>query len=332
MSSVSLVRPVTVAGCDEVATGVRRLRLTASDGLDLPSWAPGAHIDLLLPSGLVRQYSLCGSPDDRGSYEVAVLREPAGRGGSAEVHDQLAVGDEIRIAGPRNRFPLVESDGYLFVAGGIGITPILPMIEEAERRGARWQLVYGGRARDTMAFLDRLAEYGDRVSVFPQDECGLLDLETLLRPVPDTVVYCCGPEPLLAAVESHCAREWPAGSLRVERFVAGEAVDAVAADARPFEVQLGTGGPVLEVPADKSVLHTLLDVGVDALYSCEEGTCGSCETQVLAGEPDHRDELLSDASREQGCMLICVSRALGSRLVLDVEPPDELVSRDQNSA
>jgi ferredoxin-NADP reductase len=332
MSAVSLVRPVTITACEEIAAGVRRLRLEATDGSDLPAWEPGAHIDLLLPSGLVRQYSLCGSPRDLSHYEVAVLREPEGRGGSAEVHDQLSASDEVRIAGPRNRFALVEADRYLFVAGGIGITPILPMIEAAERQGAPWRLVYGGRSRKTMAFLEQLETYGDRVSVHPQDEVGLLDLETLLAPAVGTTVYCCGPEPLLAAVEARCARDWPAGSLHVERFIATDAVDAVEADARAFEVQLGEDGPVVAVPADKSILHTLLDLGVDALYSCEEGTCGSCETQVLAGDPEHRDELLSDESRSQGCMLICVSRCLGSRLVLDVEPPDNLAAQDQDSA
>lgn len=331
MNAMSLVRDVTISACDEVADGVRRLRLQATDGADLPAWEPGAHIDLLLPSGLVRQYSLCGAPGETAHYEIAVLREPEGRGGSAEVHDVLSQGDTARIAGPRNRFALRPAPAYVFVAGGIGITPILPMIEAAECAGARWRLVYGGRARDTMAFLDRLEQYADRVTVRPQDEFGLLDLESLLAPEPDTLVYCCGPEPLLAAVEQRCAQAWPPETLHLERFVS-EGVEAVAEGARSFEVQFGEDGPVIEVPAEQSVLHALLDVGADVLYSCEEGTCGSCETQVIAGTPDHRDDLLSDESREQGCMLICVSRSLGSRLVLDVETPDELIAKDQDSA
>ncbi len=332
MSTVSLVREVRVTVCEEIAAGVRRLRFVASDGAPLPSWEPGAHIDLLLPSGLVRQYSLCGELGDSSAYEIAVLREPEGRGGSAEVHADLSVGDELRVAGPRNRFPLVAAPAYVFVAGGIGITPILPMIEEAQRRGADWRLVYGGRSRATMAYLDRLEQYGDRVLLRPQDEFGLLDLDTLLRPQPGALVYCCGPEPLIAAVEQRCTRDWPEHALHTERFVAGEAVDPVTDDATGFEVQLGEDGPVIDVPADKSVLQALLDAGVDALYSCEEGTCGSCETLVLAGQPDHRDQLLSDDSRAQGCMLICVSRSLGDRLVLDVEAPDELTVRDRHSA
>ncbi len=332
MSTVSLVRDVKVTGCEEIAVGVRRLRLAPSMGTDLPAWEAGAHIDLLLPSGLVRQYSLCGDPGTTDEYEIAVLREPHGRGGSAEVHDALEEGDELRVAGPRNRFGLVESARYVFVAGGIGITPILPMIAEAERRGASWRLLYGGRSRETMSFLDRLAAYGERVVICPQDEVGLLDLERQLCPEPDTLVYCCGPEALIAAVEQRCERDWPAHSLHTERFIATDAVEAVGDDATSFEVQLGIDGPVLEVPADKSVLHTLLDAGADVLYSCEEGTCGSCETEVLDGTPDHRDELLSDESREQGCMLICVSRCLGTRLVLDVEAPDELAANNRDSA
>ncbi|WP_110208957.1 PDR/VanB family oxidoreductase [Nocardioides daejeonensis] len=332
MSTVSLVRDVRVTGCDQIAAGVRRLRLEARDGAALPAWEPGAHLDLLLPSGLVRQYSLCGPVGTTGEYEIAVLCEAAGRGGSVEVHGALAVGDELRIAGPRNRFPLVPSPRYVFVAGGIGITPILPMIEEAERAGAAWRLVYGGRSRSTMAYLDRLDRYGERVLLQPQDEFGLLDLEELLRPEPDTLVYCCGPEPLIAAVEQRCARDWPPQTLHTERFIASDGVAVVDEGSTSFEVQLGIEGPVLDVPADKSILAVLLEADVDVLYSCEEGTCGSCETQVLAGTPAHRDHLLSDESREQGCMLICVSRCLGDRLVLDVDVPDELAASKRDSA
>ena len=230
----------------------------------------------------------------------------------------------VAIAGPRNRFPLHDSKCYVFVAGGIGITPVLTMVQEVERLGRDWQLVYGGRSRDTMAFLDRLERWGDKVSILPQDEHGLLDLETLLTPKEGALVYCCGPEPLLQAMETRCSRDWPAGSLNVERFLAENAAAPLTGQDSTFEVQLGDDGPILDVPPDKSILHTLLDAGVDALYSCEEGTCGSCETQVLGGQPDHRDSLLSDESRESGCMLVCVSRSLGPRLVLDVEVPDEL--------
>jgi len=309
---------MTVTSSADAADGVRRIRLAPVAPQELPAWTPGAHIDLVLPSGLVRQYSLCGGDAD--GWEIAVLRESAGRGGSVEVHELLVEGAEVDVAGPRNHFPLEDAEAYVFVAGGIGITPILPMIAEADRRGADWHLHYGGRSRASMAFLDHLDSYGDRVTVVPQDELGLIDLATALAPTPDTLVYCCGPEPLLAAVDARCEQDWPDGSLRLERFV-GLAVDPVSpTDARPFEVQLGDGGPLFDVPADRSILQTLLDAGTDVLYSCEEGTCGSCEAYVLSGRPDHRDALLTDSAREMGAMLICVSRSLDDRLVLDLEP------------
>ena len=201
---------VRVAAKDERAEGVVALTLKTLDGAPLPEWAPGAHVDLVLGGGVPnRQYSLCGDVADRGAYRLGILRDADGGGGSRHVHDRLAAGDVVRVRGPRNNFALVPSPRYLFIAGGIGITPILPMIAAAEAAGAEWRLVYGGRTRASMAFLDELAAYGDRVTVCPQDETGLLDLATLLgTPEPDTLVYCCGPEPLLAAVEARCTG-WP---------------------------------------------------------------------------------------------------------------------------
>lgn len=316
MSAVSTVR-MRVASTVDAAAGVRRIRLAPVDGVPVPAWDAGSHIDVILPSGLVRQYSLCGAVADE--LEIAVLRDDGGRGGSVEVHEVLVDGAEVSVAGPRNHFPLENSPAYVFVAGGIGITPILPMIAAAERGGADWHLFYGGRSRASMAFLGDLVAYGDRVTVVPQDELGLLDLGTALEPRSDALVYCCGPEPLLAAVEERC-REWPDGALRLERFSAAAAEPLAATVARAFEVQLGKDGPLYEVPADQSILQTLLDVGADVLYSCGEGTCGSCEAYVLGGRPDHRDALLTDSARELGAMLICVSRSLDDRLVLDLEP------------
>ncbi|TFV56080.1 oxidoreductase [Geodermatophilus sp. DF01-2] len=325
---MSAVRPVRVVAADDIAQGVRRLRLRSVDGAPLPAWEPGAHIDLLLPSGLVRQYSLCGVPDELNEYEIAVLREPEGRGGSDEVHHVLQVGTELSIAGPRNRFPLHSAKQYLFIAGGIGITPLLPMIDEVQRRGSDWRLLYGGRSRATMAYLERLAEWTDRVEIRPQDEFGLLDLEQALAARPGGLVYCCGPEPLLRAVESRCEQDRPPGSLVVERFSAGETAPTLGASEAAFEVQLGEQGPVLRVPADQSILKVLQDVDADVLYSCEEGTCGSCETRVICGRPDHRDSLLSEENRDDGLMLVCVSRSLDPRLVLDVEAPPQLADGD----
>ncbi|WP_241175824.1 PDR/VanB family oxidoreductase [Modestobacter sp. KNN46-3] len=300
-----------------VADGVVTLTLAAPDGGRLPDWTPGAHVDLALDNGLTRQYSLCGDRWDAHTYRVGVLLEPAGRGGSAYVHQQLAPGHVVGLGGPRNDFPLVPADSYLFVAGGIGITPILPMLVQAELLGADWRLLYGGRQRSSMAFLDELAAHGDRVQVCPQDEHGLLDLPGFLgEPRPGTRVYGCGPAPLLAALERACAG-WPPRTLHTERFAAAERGAPVRTT--PFEVELHRSGRTVTVAPGTSVLEALAEAGVEVLSSCRQGTCGTCETTVLAGQPDHRDSLLDDEGRAAGdCMYPCVSRSCSDRLVLDL--------------
>jgi ferredoxin-NADP reductase len=301
-----------VAGRTEGAEGVVVLELADPTGADLPAWTPGAHVDLLLTDELTRQYSLCGDPADRSVYRIGVLREPAGRGGSAYVHDRLREGDDVDVQGPRNHFELAPSPRYLFIAGGIGITPILPMAAAARAAGADHELHYGGRSRRSMAFLAELEG-----TLHPQDEVGLLDLDALLgTPRPDTLVYCCGPEPLLVAVEEHCAG-WPAGTLHVERFAPKDAGDVVRAEG--FEVELSLTGTTITVTPEQSVLAALAAAGVDVLSSCQEGTCGTCETAVLAGEVDHRDSLLTpDEQAAHDTMFVCVSRAAGPRLVLEL--------------
>jgi ferredoxin-NADP reductase len=317
LDTAESVAEARVTAKEQVADGVVALTLAAADGRPLPAWDAGAHVDLVLDGAPTRQYSLCGDPTDRGGYRLGILRDPDGRGSSLFVHDRLAVGDRVHVRGPRNNFPLAASPRYLFVAGGIGITPILPMIRAAEAAGADWRLVYGGRRRASMAFLDELAGYGDRVSVRPQDETGLLDLDTLLgAPQPDTLVYCCGPEPLLAAVEQRCAG-WPRGALHVERFAPRP--QARPARAEAFDVVLAQSGRTLTVPPDRSILSVLEEAGVGVLSSCAEGTCGTCETTVLEGVPEHRDSVLDDQEREANdCMMICVSRSCSERLVLDL--------------
>jgi ferredoxin-NADP reductase len=297
--------------------GVLTLELAAPSGGRLRDWTPGSHIDLVLPNGLTRQYSLCGDRFDAFRYGVGVLREPTGRGGSAYVHDELAVGDRVGVGGPRNNFPLVPSEQYLFVAGGIGITPLLPMIAQADLLGADWRLLYGGRRRASMAFLDGLSPYGDRVLLRPEDEFGLLDLRGFLgQPREGVRLYCCGPAPLLAAMET-VAADWPPHALRTERFVADERGAPVRST--PFEVELARTGVTVKVTTDVTVLDAVADAGVDVLSSCRQGICGTCETTVLAGEPDHRDTLLDDDERAAGdCMYICVSRSCSDRLVLDL--------------
>jgi cytochrome P450/ferredoxin-NADP reductase len=301
----------------QVADGVAALTLRDLDGHPLPPWDAGAHVDLILDDAPTRQYSLCGDPAGAAEYRLGILRDPDGRGSSRYVHDRLQEGDTVRVRGPRNNFPLVASPRYLFVAGGIGITPILPMIRSAEEAGADWRLVYGGRRRASMAFLDELARYGDRVSVCPQDETGLLDLDTLLgTPLPDTLVYCCGPEPLLAAVEQRCAG-WPPRSLHVERFAPKALTAPVRTEA--FEVVLQQSGLTLTIPPDRSILSVVDEAGVGVLSSCAEGTCGTCETTVLDGIPDHRDSVLDETEKKANdCMMICVSRSCTERLVLDL--------------
>jgi len=294
-----------VTSYESVADGVVQLRL---EGGDLPPWEPGAHLDLVLPSGLVRQYSLCGDPGDTSSYTVATRLIEDGRGGSREVHEQVRAGMELEARGPRNRFPLVEAPSYVFVAGGIGITPLLPMLR-ALGEGTPWRLLYGGRTRASMPFLEELAKLGgDRVTVVAEDEDGLPDLDGLLTGVPEgTAVYCCGPEGLLAAVEERVP------SVRLERFAPRASGDGN----RAFEVELRRSDRTLTVAADSTVLAAVRAELPGTAYSCEQGFCGTCQQRVLKGEVEHRDELLTDAERADS-MLICVSRSRSERLVLDM--------------
>jgi ferredoxin-NADP reductase len=222
------VSELVVAAREPVADGVVSLVLEHPAGEELPAWTPGAHVDLLLAPDVTRQYSLCGSPADRTHWRMGVLLDQGGRGGSRHVHERLEVGSRLPVRGPRNHFPLVAAERYLFIAGGIGITPLLPMMAQAEQAGADWTLFYGGRRRGSMAFLDELATYGDRVVLRPEDEYGLLDLPTILTPQPGTAVYSCGPEALLQAVEQQCAA-WPPGSLHVERFAAKPVAEGATA-------------------------------------------------------------------------------------------------------
>jgi ferredoxin-NADP reductase len=309
---------LVVREAQTVADGVVALTLADPNGGELPAWTPGAHIDFVLNDQLIRQYSLCGSPSKPDMWRVGVLRAPDSRGGSERVHDVLTPGSIVRIRGPRNHFPLVASPRYLFIAGGIGITPILPMIAEADAAGADWRLTYGGRERASMAFLDELAQYGDRVTIIPQDEQGMLDLEAVLgAPRPDTLVYCCGPEGLLSAVEKFCEK-WPLGTLHLERFTAKPQEPAAEVNSS-FELVLQRSGLTLHVPADKSVLTVIREAGVSVLASCLEGVCGTCETEVIDGEVDHRDSILNDEERASNeYMMVCVSRCRSPRLTLDL--------------
>ncbi|GAB3254425.1 cytochrome P450 [Arthrobacter pigmenti] len=307
---------------EEASDGVITLVLGHPDGGELPRWKAGAHIDVHVPNGesepFLRQYSLSSDPDERTSYRIGVLREVAGRGGSTAMHESLVPGSQVTVSWPRNNFRLAPAARYLFIAGGIGITPILPMLCEAERAGAEWELVYGGRSRSSMAFLRELAVHGDRITLVPQDEAGIIDLPGLLgQPREDTLVYACGPEPLLRAAEQNTAA-WPKDSLRLERF-APKPVERTAPDT-PFEVEFAKSGSVVEVGAEETILEAAERAGLPVISSCKTGTCGTCETPVLAGSADHRDSILTASEQEADeSMMICVSRAAGEcpRLVLD---------------
>ncbi|WP_406423935.1 PDR/VanB family oxidoreductase [Streptomyces sp. NBC_00873] len=295
------------------ADGVLSVELTHPDGKPLPAWTPGAHLDVHV-GGQVRQYSLCGDPHTPDVYRIGVLNEPASRGGSRYVHTQMRPGQPVTVSEPRNHFALEDADAYVFVAGGIGITPLLAMAREAARRGTPWRMVYGGRGRASMAFTSELAALGGDVTLVPQDELGHIDLDTALAELRDgTLVYSCGPEPLLTAVEERCSED----RLRLERFAAP--VVERTGDDEAFEVECRTSGVTLTVGTDTSILDAVENAGLSVQSSCRDGICGSCETRVLDGTPDHRDFLLSEAEHAAGAtMMICVSRCASGRLVLDL--------------
>ncbi|MGN6463275.1 MAG: PDR/VanB family oxidoreductase [Pseudolabrys sp.] len=292
--------------------------LAMADGGLLPSWLPGAHIDVMMPDNVVRQYSLCGDCRNNRTWTIAVLRETASRGGSHYIHDHLAAGDRVQVSRPRNNFRLAHAERYLFIAGGIGITPILAMARQVAAQGKPWTLVYGGRTKGSMAFLEALrALPGGEIHICPQDECGLLDLPRFLGHHEEgTKVYCCGPEALIDTVEKRCS-DWPSGTLHRERFTPSTKSAALPKGA--FEVELARSGRRLIVPPYTSLLTVLEEAGYTITNSCRAGICGTCFVRVLSGVPEHNDDVLSDAEREAGDgMLVCVSRAKSGLLVLDL--------------
>lgn len=293
---------------DRVAEDVVSLVLRGTTA-PLTPWEPGAHIDLALPNWLTRQYSLCGDPADRESYRVAVRHEPLSRGGSEYVHLFLSQGRTLEVSAPRNNFPLVPAPEYLFLAGGIGITPLRPMLRAAVEAGATATLVYTGRSAATMPFAAELgSSYGDRVRVVATEDQARPDFAALAAGLgPRTLVYCCGPASMLAAAET----AFPAERLHVERF--RPAVKTFAPDTA-FEVVCARSGRTIQVPPDESLLDALTYAGHPVAAGCREGVCGSCELTVIDGEPEHRDDIGAPAGR----MYACVSRARSPRLVVDL--------------
>jgi ferredoxin-NADP reductase len=309
---------VRVEAITSEAEGVVSLNLVQPTGGALPSWQPGAHIDVCLSGGLERQYSMCGTAGDD-QWRIAVLDEPNGRGGSRRIHREIKAGDLLTVRGPRNHFPLISAPGYLFIAGGIGVTPLIPMLSAVIAAGAEWQFLYGGRSLASMAFVGQLTSHGERVVVRPQDTFGLLDLVGAISATPEgTAVYCCGPEPLIAAVEATCAELHRPAPL-VERFAPKPVDPAETKDDHAFTVVINSTGLELKVGTDEAILDVLEANGVNILSSCREGICGTCETSVLRGAISHRDSVLTDDEKAAGdCMMVCVSRASSPELVLDL--------------
>lgn len=295
-----------------VAPDVVALTLADPDGGLLPSWTPGGHIDVMLPSGRRRQYSLCGPPGRRTDYRIAIRRIADGGGGSIEMHDAFEVGDTCEFEGPRNAFYLGTAErDVLFVIGGIGVTPILPMLQVAQQRGINWRAIYAGRSREYMPLLDEVVSVGpDRVTVWADDEHGRCATvaDVLTGAGPTTAVYVCGPSAMLEAVR--LARNEHAGApLHYERFSPPPVVDGVV-----FELELARSQRLLRVPANRSALDVMRDHDPTTPYSCQQGYCGTCKVKVLAGQVDHRGRVAVGGDE----MLVCVSRAKADRLVIDV--------------
>lgn len=313
---------VTVANKTLEAQGIASFELRRADGQPLPPFTAGAHIDVQLGPGLVRQYSLCNAPGERHRYQIAVLREPQSRGGSAAMHERIAVGDLLQISEPRNHFALVPAQCSLLLAGGIGITPILCMAEALSQAGADFEMHYCSRELERMAFKARIegAAFAERVQ-FHFDagpEAQKLAADRLLAQQPaGTHLYVCGPAGFIAHVLDQARRcGWPEDQLHREFFAA--APTEPQADAA-FELRLARSGRTCQVPADKSALEVLLAHGIDVPMSCESGVCGTCLTRVLEGLPEHRDVYLTDAERARNDQFTpCCSRARSPLLVLDL--------------
>lgn len=306
----ALVKAMTYEAEDVIS-----VTLTRPDGSGLGAWQPGAHIDVAPGGGFLAQYSLCG-PLEAPYWKIAILLDREGRGTSRFIHERLRPGSVIEVGLPRNTFPLLPAKRYQFVAGGIGITPFLAMIEAAGRSGTPWRLAYGGRAAARMGFVDLLSAYGEAVDLYPQDRAGLLPVSSIVdRAGADCALYCCGPEPLIEALQSELQRRGRPPAY-VERFRA-KADDARGGDG--FHVVLARRGAKLWVPPDKSIVEVLEEAGISVPTSCRQGVCGACETRVVSGAIEHRDDLLSDREKEEGrTMLICVSRAKGDTITLDL--------------
>ncbi|MGH6728217.1 MAG: PDR/VanB family oxidoreductase [Pseudolabrys sp.] len=310
--------PLRVTRNDKIADGIHLLEFRDAEGQPLPEFTAGAHIAIQAPNGVTRKYSLCNDPAERDRYLVAVKRETNGRGGSTNIIDNVKAGDRLMVALPVNDFKLPpRAQDFLFIAGGIGITPIMAMIRQLQKEGKRFRLYYCSRSPETTAFLDELnaPEFKDRVTIhYDQgDPSCSLDLKPILAERKNREhLYCCGPRPLMEAVR-RMTDNWSSAAVHFEAF---SDADTHKPTDKPFRVRLARSGEVIDVPADKTILEALREHGLDVPSSCETGTCGTCRTKLIAGEVDHRDLVLHDHERADTIM-ICVSRARSDEITID---------------
>ncbi len=320
-AAASHVINARLADIRPVARDTKLYTLRHVDGVPLPTYKPGAHIDLHLPNGLIRQFSLVVPHSDRDSYVVGVKRDENSRGGSRYIIDEMKVGDAIKISAPRNTFPLVENGEHVTLfAGGIGITPIWCMVQELAARNCSWKLYYACRSQSDMAFLEELKKFDPaNVHLHFDDEAGgkVLDLGAAIATTPANAhLYCCGPNPMLKAFEAAAAGR-PRSNIHVEYFTPKE--QEASGTLGGFWVELARSGEEYFIPEGKKVLEVLYEAGVDVDYSCELGICGACETRVISGIPEHHDSVLSEeeqASNEK--VMICCCGCKSERLVLDM--------------
>jgi phthalate 4,5-dioxygenase reductase subunit len=320
MTAIELPKmmPLRVTRNDKIAEGIHLLEFRDSGGKPLPEFSAGAHITIRTPNGSLRKYSLCNDPAERDRYAVAIKREVSGRGGSINLIDGVKAGDELMVAPPVNDFELPQrATGFLFIAGGIGVTPFMAMIRQAQAQGKRFRLYYCSRSPETTAFIDELSapEFEDKVFIhYDQgDPARSLDLKPILAERKNREhLYCCGPRPLMEAVRT-LTDHWSSAAVHFEAFSDAETHKATDT---AFKVRLAKSGDVIDVPVTKTILEAMREHGLEVPSSCETGTCGTCRTKMLAGEADHRDLCLAEHEKKDNIM-ICVSRAKTDEITLD---------------
>lgn len=317
-SELPKMMPLRVTRNEKIAEGINLFEFRDPGGKPLPEFSAGAHITIRTPNGALRKYSLCNDPAERDRYAVAIKREVSGRGGSINLIDGVKAGDELMVAPPVNDFELPQrATDFLFIAGGIGVTPFMAMIRQAQAQGKRFRLYYCSRSPETTAFIDELSapEFKDKVFIhYDQgDPARSLDLKPILAERKNREhLYCCGPRPLMEAVRT-LTDHWSSAAVHFEAFSDAETHKATDT---AFKVKLAKSGDVIDVPVTKTILEAMREHGLEVPSSCETGTCGTCRTKMLAGEADHRDLCLAEHEKADTIM-ICVSRAKGDEITLD---------------